>query len=366
MRWRLDAAAAAALVCLSQVEVWWHGAGGTHVVGAPTQAATGAAVGLRGRAPLVGVAVAVAATTADAFAGGASMSVTAIVAWLVLFVAAGASASGVVRYGSLAAGVVGSAAMSIGNSVNSFLAASLSSVALPWLVGFLYRRHRDARAHEERARLLEAERETAAAHERARLARELHDIVSHNVGMIAVQATAGDVVFDDDPEQARAALRAIESGARDALAELRRLLGLLRDGDRAAAVAPQPTLAELTELIERVRGAGIDVELDVYGTPRPIEAALELSVYRVVQEALTNVVRHANATRAWATLRWLPDTLEVEVADNGRGYASRADGGHGLVGIGERVSLLDGVLETGPAADGGFSVRARFPLGPVA
>jgi signal transduction histidine kinase len=366
MHWRVDAAAAAALVGLSQVEVWWHGAGGTHVVAAPTQAATGAAVGLRGRVPLVGVVVAVAATTADAVAGGTSVSVTAIVAWLVLFATAGASASGAVRYGSLGVGVVGSAAMSIGNSVNSFLAASLSSVALPWLVGFVYRRHRDARAHEERARRLEAEHEAAAANERARLARELHDIVSHNVGMIAVQATAGDVVFDDDPEQARAALRAIENGARDALAELRRLLGLLRDGDRAAVVAPQPTLAELAELIERVRATGIDVELDVYGTPRPIDAALELSVYRVVQEALTNIVRHANATQAWATVRWLPDRLEVEVADNGGGCASPTSGGHGLVGIGERVSLLGGVLETGPAAAGGFSVRARFPLGAAA
>jgi signal transduction histidine kinase len=358
---RLDALPAVALVCFSQVEVWWHGAGGSHGVAAPTQAATGAAIGLRGRAPLLGVAIAVAATTTDALVGGSSVSLTAIVAWLVLFFAAGASASAAVRYGSLAVGVVGSGAMSVGNSVNSFLAASLSSVALPWLVGFLYRRHKDARAHEERARQLEAAREAATAEERARLARELHDIVSHNVGMIAVQATAGDVVFEQDPEKARAALRAIEDGARDALSELRRLLGLLRESE-GAGVAPQPTLSELADLVERVRDTGIDVALDQRGTPQPIDAALELSVYRVVQEALTNIVRHAHATRAWVILHWLSDTLEVEVADDGTGLISQGGGGHGLVGISERVRLLGGELQTGPRAEGGFSVRARFPL----
>lgn len=358
---RVDLAAAAALVCLSQVEVWWYGAGGTHAVAAPTQAATGAAVALRGRAVLAGVAVAVGATTADALATGSSVSLTAIVAWFVLFVAAGASGSALVRYGALAVGVVGGAAMSYGNSVNSFLAALLSSVVLPWLVGVVYSRHRDARASEERARRLEIEQQSIAEGERARLARELHDIVSHNVGMIAVQATAGDVVFDDDPAQARAALRAIEDGARDALVELRRLLGLLHDGD-SASVAPQPSLAALAELVDGVRACGIDVALDVDGTPRPVAEALELSAYRVVQEALTNVLKHARATHAWATLRWLPDALEVEVTDDGTGGAGATGGGHGLAGIRERVSLLGGELETGPRAGGGFSVRARFPL----
>ena len=235
------------------------------------------------------------------------------------------------------------------------------ALTLPWLVGVVYRRHRDARTYEEHARRLELERQAVAGEERARLARELHDIVSHNVGMIAVQATAGDVVFDDDPAQARAALRAIEDGARDALVELRRLLGLLRDGD-GAVVAPQPSLAALAELVDGVRACGIDVVLDVDGTPRPIAAALELSAYRVMQEALTNVLKHAGATRAWATLRWLPDVLEVEVTDDGAGGAGANSGGHGLAGIRERVSLLGGELETGTRADGGFSVRARFPL----
>ena len=365
MRMRVDLAAAALLVCLSQVEVWWYGAGGDHGIAAPTQAATGAAVALRGRALLAGVAVAVAATTADALVAGSSVSLTAVVAWLVLFAAAGATADVLVRYGSLAIGIAGAAAMSVGNSLNAFLAASLSSIALPWLVGVLYRRHKDARSFEERARRLELEREAVAEQERARLARELHDIVSHNVGMIAVQATAGDVVFDDDPAQARAALRAIEDGARDALVELRRLLGLLREGD-GASVAPQPTLAALAELVDRVRATGIDVALDVEGTPRPIDAALELSVYRVVQEALTNVLRHARASRASATLRWSPESLEVEVTDDGTGPAGETGGGHGLVGIRERVQLLGGELETGRSPGGGFSVCARFPLVAVA
>lgn len=361
MRMRVDLGAAAALVCLSQVEVWWYGTGGAHAVAAPTQAATGAAVALRGRAVLAGVLLAVGATTADALATGSSVSLTAILAWFVLFVAAGASGHALVRYGALALGVAAGAAMSYGNSVNSFLAALLSSVVLPWLVGVVYRRHRDVRAFENRARVLELEQQAIAAEERARLARELHDIVSHNVGMIAVQATAGDVVFDDDPEQARRALRAIEDGARDALVELRRLLGLLRDGD-SATVAPQPSLAALADLVDGVRACGIHVALDVNGVPRPVAAALELSAYRVVQEALTNVLKHARATHAWATLRWLPDALEVEVTDDGIGGAGMSGGGHGLAGIRERVSLLGGELETGPRAGGGFSVRARFPL----
>jgi len=364
MRMRVDLAAAAALVCLSQVEVWWYGAGGAHAVAAPTQAATGAAVALRGRAPLVGVTLAVAATTVDALAAGSSVSLTAVVAWFILFSAAGAAASGLVRYGALAVGVAGGAAMSSGSSFNSFLAASLSSVALPWLIGVLYRRRKDAGAYEERVRRLEVERKTVVEEERARLARELHDIVSHNVGMIAVQATAGDVVFDDDPAKARAALRAIEDGARGALVELRRLLGLLLESDEAA-VRPQPTLAALAELVERVRACGIEVALDIDGTPRPIGAALELSAYRVFQEALTNVLKHAHATHAWATLRWLPDALEVEVSDDGAGGVAANGGGHGLAGIHERVALLGGELETGPRTGGGFSLRARFPLAPL-
>ena len=354
MRSRVDLAAAAALVALSQVEVWSHGAGGAHAVAAPTQALTGAAVAFRRRAPLVGVVLAVGATTADALVTGTSISLTAIVAWFVLFAAAGASADRLTRFGALFVGVAGSAAMSVGNSVNSFLAASLSSVALPWLAGFLWRRHRDARR-------LELERDAAVERERARLARELHDIVSHNVGMIAVQATAGDVVFDDDPAQARAALRAIEDGARDALVELRRLLGLLR-GEDAVAVAPQPTLSSLPELVERLRTTGLAVALEIDGAPRPIDAALELSAYRVVQEALTNVLKHAQATHAWARLRWLPTALEVEITDDGASAASGNGGGDGLAGIRERVTMLGGELEAGPRSGGGFRVRARFPF----
>jgi signal transduction histidine kinase len=178
-----------------------------------------------------------------------------------------------------------------------------------------------------------------------------------------VQAAAANDVFDTRPERAREALRAIESTGRATLAELRRLLGAVR-GEDEAEYAPQPGLDRVDELVEQVRATGLHVAVSVEGKPRPLPAALDLSAYRIVQEALTNTVKHAHATRADVALRFGDSTLDVEVRDDGRGAAAESsDGtGHGLIGMRERVSVFGGSLETGPVPGGGFAVAARFPL----
>ena len=224
-------------------------------------------------------------------------------------------------------------------------------------IGRLARR-RGERASRERA--LEAA--AAAASERQRIARELHDVISHSVGVMVVQAGAARLALDDDPNRARNAIEAVERSGREALAELRRLLGLLREDDDAARL-PQPRLAAVGTLVDGARAAGLEVELNLEGERRALDDGLELAAYRIVQEALTNVLRHAAATRAKVTLRFADDLLSVEVEDDGRGAAGAAANGtgHGLAGIGERVALYGGTLEAGPREGGGFSVRALLP-----
>ena len=204
----------------------------------------------------------------------------------------------------------------------------------------------------------------AVGEEQARIARELHDVVAHSVSVIVVQAAAADDVFDARPDQARAALQSIERAGREALVELRRLLGAIRPGDAADANAPQPSLERLDELIEPVRAGGLSVTVRRKGAGAPLPAGVDLSAYRIVQEALTNTLRHARATHAEVTVHYGPDRVEVEVRDDGRGTpagGARA-GGNGLVGMRERASLLGGALEAGPLAGGGFRVHASLPV----
>jgi signal transduction histidine kinase len=221
-------------------------------------------------------------------------------------------------------------------------------------------------ALEERAERLEreqeAERARAVAEEQARIGRELHDVIAHNVSVMVVQAAAANDVFDTRPERARDALRAIEATGRSALAELRRLLFSVR-GD-GADYAPQPGLERLDELVAQVRAAGLAVAVRVEGAPRPLPTAVDLSAYRIVQEALTNTLKHAHATRADVALRYGDGGLDVEIRDDGRGGAGNgSDGlGRGLVGMRERVGLFGGSLAAGPSPGGGFAVAARFPL----
>jgi signal transduction histidine kinase len=241
---------------------------------------------------------------------------------------------------------------------------ALVAFGITWVLGdSLGTRRAYTRALEERAERLEREREResarAVAEEQARIARELHDVIAHNLSVMVVQAAAANDVFDARPDRAREALRTIEATGRGALTELRRLLGGVR-GD-GVDFAPQPDLAQLDELIDQVRAAGLHVVLSVEGERRLLPAALELSAYRVVQEALTNTLKHAQASRVEVALRYRDDRLDVEVRDDGSGNSDGPGDGHGLIGMRERVVIFGGSLDAGPAPGGGFAIAARFP-----
>jgi signal transduction histidine kinase len=248
-----------------------------------------------------------------------------------------------------------------------------------WLVGEVMRSRRasvadlaERTARLERERDLEARR--AAAEERLRIARELHDVVAHNLSVVVVQAQAAQRMLDRDLERARGVVGSIERTGREALDEMRRLLGLLRSGEPAGdgegdgPFGPQPGLARLAELLDQVRAAGLPVTLRVEGAERPLTAAVDLSAFRIVQEALTNALKHAGPAHAEVLLRYGAGDLELTVADDGRGGSARFDAapvpssGHGLVGMRERVELFGGELAAGPRPGGGYQVRARLPL----
>jgi signal transduction histidine kinase len=216
--------------------------------------------------------------------------------------------------------------------------------------------------HEAAVRAQEArehEAAHAAAEERRRIAREMHDVVAHSVSVMVVQAGGARRILERDPERAVEAAARIEEVGRAALAEMRRLLGVMHHADERA---PQPTMRQLDALVERTRAAGLPVSLTVEGEPRSLPAGKDLAAYRVVQEALTNAIKHAGRAPTEVTVRWEPAHLELEIVDTGTHTANGHGGGHGLVGMEERVRLYDGELHTGRRAGGGFEVIARLPL----
>jgi signal transduction histidine kinase len=219
---------------------------------------------------------------------------------------------------------------------------------------------------EARARLAERERDVAAreavVEERARIARELHDAVAHSVSMMVIQAGAERRVLGADGGSTRDVLQTIEQIGRDALTEMRRLVGMLRT-DSADWLTPQPTLADLPTLMTQVREAGLPVEFRVDGEPRDLPVGIELSAYRIVQEALTNALKHAGRAHACVSVRYGPDSLELEIADDGAGAQTDVpSGGHGLVGIRERVTLYGGTFDASARRGGGFAVKVLLPL----
>ncbi len=267
------------------------------------------------------------------------------------------------------------AALSLGKS-SSALAAVFSDVAfvlLPFLVG-RSRRLALAREHAARAQAerLDSERElhvrTAALGERMRLAREIHDVIAHSVSVMVIQAAGARTVMDRDPLRAESALRSVERAGREALAEMRRLLGVLADGQDLRALAPQPGLEDLPELVSSTRAAGLNASIRVDGDPVAVTQGLSLCAYRVVQEALMNTLKHAGPTQAEVYLRWYEDALELRVSDTGRvtaggvGEPVTGSSGHGITGMRERAALHGGSVETATAPDGGFVVRATIPL----
>jgi signal transduction histidine kinase len=309
---------------------------------------------------------------AFSFVDGRLVGFTAGIAaagWAAAFLL-GNSADGTQARAGLAI-VLGSAATIVYNDPNraagDFVFLPLV-FAIAWLAGFALRgRAAQAQAAEERATVAELERETAAriavAEERARIARELHDVVAHAVSVMVLHVGAVRHNLPEALDEDREALTGVERTGRTALAEMRRLLGAMRRDDDDVELAPQPGLASLDPLLDEIRRAGLPVQLSVDGEPVALPRTLDLSAYRIVQEGLTNALKHARASRADVLVRYGSDQLQIDVRDNGRG-SSASDGlGHGLVGVRERVKIYGGEMTAGAAADGGFVLSTRMPLG---
>jgi signal transduction histidine kinase len=279
-----------------------------------------------------------------------------------------------VSLAGLAAAELGSAAVQLTSGRFQWPTPVTNALVIgaAWLLGHFVGVRRAYTARLERTAELERTRaelaRRAVAEERLRLARELHDVVAHSISVIAVQSGVGAHVAATQPEEAAKALAAIEATSRAALIELRRLLGVLRqEGEPQGDLAPVPGLADLDALLAEVAKAGLGVRLRVEGTPSQLPAGVDLSAYRIVQEALTNVVKHAGPARAQVTIGYRDQEVTVEVIDDGRGVTvptgdGRARVGHGLIGMRERVQVFGGDLETGPRPGGGFRVAVRLPF----
>lgn len=368
-----DAVIAIAVLAFGQAEVWGGVVSGPAALGAATLAIGTLPLAWRRRWPLAVTAIVGVSLLLGAVVQIGAESLAQLVALLVALYSVGAlvempraTAALPYAYGCAVVSVI--AADQSGGS--DLLFAALVVVA-PWAVGRLVRRlGRQAGELEDRAERLAREQELrareAAAAERHRIARELHDIVAHSVSVMVVQSGGAEELLDSSPERAREALRSVRETGQQALVEMRRMVGLLRlEGDRPEGLAPQPRMAQLEELVAQARAAGLPTELRVEGRPRSLPPGVDLSGFRIVQEALTNARKHAGEASARIAVRWTEDSVELEVVDDGRGAAD-AGGGHGLVGMRERAALFGGVVHAGTEPGGGFAVRARLPIDPPA
>jgi signal transduction histidine kinase len=248
------------------------------------------------------------------------------------------------------------------------LVAFAGSSLTAWVLGDSMRYRRGYYASlEDRAARLERERDAqaqiAAAAERARIARELHDVIAHNVSVMVVQADGASYALDSSPERTRQALGAIAGTGRQALAEMRRMLGVLRSEDDATGVVPLPGIEQLGELLEQTRASGLAVSFTVQGVPGPLPGGLALAAYRIIQESLTNTRKHGGPqASAQVLLRYCEDVLMLQITDDGQGVAVADGAGHGLTGMRERVALYNGTLRAGPRPGGGYQVTARLPV----
>ena len=317
----------------------------------------------RRRWPLAVCVVVMATLAAESVAvGSAPTPDVAMIAWLLAIYSAAAHCD---RNRALVAGVVSISAGLVWMGVDDFL---LPVVVFggAWIAGRLVRQRQSyATALEERTEALERERElnarAAVAEERTRIARELHDIVAHTLGVMVVQAGA-ERLHEPPGTPAHEALSSIEQSGRQALTEMGRLVAMLRTDADSEALVPQPGLGQLDSLVARIRETGLEVELVVEGSPRELAAGLDVSAYRIVQEALTNTLRHARSRRARVLMRWELTALHIEVADDGIGPTLDAESsGHGLMGIRERVALFGGALVTGRSDLGGYLLAATLP-----
>jgi signal transduction histidine kinase len=256
------------------------------------------------------------------------------------------------------------------SNLDAFIVTSII-FGIVWTIAFaVSRKFEEADEAKQRAARAERDREeralAAVTEERARIARELHDVVGHSVSVMTVQASAVRRLLRPEQQREREALLIVERTGREALAEMRRMVGVLRRPEEGPALAPQPSLEHVDKLVEQAREAGLPVELRVEGDPRPLPAGVDLTAYRLVQEGLTNALKHARAERAQVLVRYGAGDVEVTVSDDGEGTGSGdGGGGHGLVGMHERVAVYGGVLEAGPQPQGGYRLRARLPVTPA-
>lgn len=374
-----DAALALTLLAIGQSEVWVPfrlGGIGTAVADSRPLAALMIVVctlplAWRRSRPLVVAFVVCAALATQVLVVVPSVSLAAGLLPLMIVDYSGAAYGRAHRRGSVLVAVLG---------VEAVLVARIAEERVPgeflfglfviigvWVIGDLVRsrQHRADQAVEDVARV-EAERDVWAAQvlaeERVRIARELHDIIAHGVSLMGVQAAAARVLIDRDPDAAKQTLRIVEAQGRESVGELQRLLGVLREPNSCDDLQPQPGLSDVPALVEQLRQAGKPVELSIQGQPRTVPAGIDLAAYRVVQEALTNSLKHAGSVPARVCVSYERATVAVHVSDHGPLIAGPVLSGHGLIGMRERIALYGGSLQFGPDTSGQFSVQAQLPL----
>jgi signal transduction histidine kinase len=362
-----DAMLAAGLACFAEAEVWLGDAyRGSTAINAILVLIMALSLARRRREPLVVLMVVMVGLTVQSVAFGSSEAGSLLLISLVSVYSAAAHSSQVV----IAAGIGWAGALLhdlADPAIDGVGSALFSSIAFGLVflfgLGMRYRQSRTSAA-EHRAQLLMEERERdrlAAVEERQRIARELHDIVAHGLAVMVVQAGAAEQVLETSPRKARESLQAIRAAGQEAVGEMARLLELIRD-ESPSAREPHPTLADLEQLVRKTSESGLAVALDVEGRRRTLPAALELSAFRIVQEALTNVLKHADAKHARVVVRYREHQLELEVADDGALTTGGGRGGYGLAGLRERVAIFDGRIDAGRGEDGGWTLHAVLPV----
>jgi signal transduction histidine kinase len=371
LKWqrRGDLALALALTAFGVAELWIVDVG-PKTIAVPAVLVGGAALYWRRVAPLAVALALFGAIAAESLLGVslerpdspllmALVAVYTVGAYLAL---RGALAGLVVAFAGIWIGVSGQT-----TNNHSDFAFTAVVVSAGWLVGRgMHGRVRQTAQLAERTLQLEEqyeqERQAVIAEERRRIARDLHDVIAHSVSVMVVQAGAAEDVFDRDPAGVLEPIRAVQETGRGALIEISRLLGLLRDDGAELGLAPQPRLDDLPDLLAQTEAAGLPVDLRIEGTPRPLPLGVDLSVYRIAQEALTNARKHSTGARAGVSLRYCDDAVELTVENDGVASTNGHRGGHGLIGMRERVGVFGGTLEAGARPDGGFRVVARLPL----
>ena len=359
---RIDALLALALLAAMELQLALGHTPRLEAVAIIGSVALAAPVVWRRSHPRAAVIAFVVASMLQAAAGGGAYEGTpplggAIVAGAVVFYSLGTYAPERESTIALAVGIAGlwaTVVLADHIELSSFLFSAGLVALSPWLAGRVTRTRILRAAAMERA---------AASEERQRIARELHDVVAHGVVLMVLQAQGARRILDQDPSRVRDALEAIEETGKTALEEIRGSLGVLRDADARADLAPQPTLGDLAPLIADMRRAGLTVDLRVEGDARAIPDGVDRSAYRIIQEALTNTIKHAGLVPTRVTVAYGADDLTLEIADDGPGASGAGDGGQGLIGMRERVRVYGGELEAHSRNGRGFVVRARIPLG---